>query len=141
MTLAMKGAINFVAANPFQPIPRLPSFWLNSHIYGKKHEPMADFPHRDLIVLEYNDVEESRRYKVLNTRREKEKAASNKNTQESVKANTVVFILLALLFNLCSSAKLDWEVCGSAGGTHGLLSNDYMVIRFGVYHIAHDGVK
>ncbi len=111
------------------------------HLYGKKHEPTSDFPHRDLIVLEYADVEESSRYKLLDARREKEKAASNQMTRESVKANTVVFTSLALLYNLCSSAKLDWEVCGSADGTHGLLSNDYKVIGFGVYHVAPDGVK
>jgi hypothetical protein len=49
--------------------------------------------------------------------------------------NIVVFTLLALLCNLCSSAYLDWKVCGSADGTHGLLSDDYKVIGFGVYHI------
>ncbi len=32
-------------------------------------------------------------------------------------------------------------MCGSADGTHGLLSNDYKVIGFGVYHVAPDGVK
>jgi hypothetical protein len=113
----------------------------SGHLYGKKHEPTSDFSHCDLIVLEYNDVEESSRYTVLNARREKEKAASNHNTQECGKANTVVFTSLALLYNLWSSAKLGWEVCGSADGTHGLLSNDYKVIGFGVYHIAPDGVK
>jgi hypothetical protein len=111
------------------------------HLYGKKHEPTSDFPHCDLIVLEYADFEESSRYKFLDARREKEKAASNQTTRESVKANTVVFPSLALLYNLCSSAKLDWEVCGSADGTHGLLSKDYKVIGFGVYHVAPDGVK
>jgi hypothetical protein len=111
------------------------------HLYGKKHEPTSDFPHHDLIVLEYADVEESSRYKLLDAQREKEKAASNQTTRESVKANTVVFTSLALLYNLCSSAKLNWEVCGSADGTHGLLSNDYKVIGFGVYHMAPDGVK
>jgi hypothetical protein len=32
-------------------------------------------------------------------------------------------------------------VCGSVDGTHGLLSNEYKVIGFGVYHVAPDGVK
>jgi hypothetical protein len=32
-------------------------------------------------------------------------------------------------------------VCGSADGTHGLLSNNYKVIGFDVYHVAPDGVK
>jgi hypothetical protein len=87
-------------------------------------------------------AEESSRYKLLDARREKEKAASNQTTpREYVKANNVVFTSLALLYNLCSSAKLDWEVCGSANGTHGLLSNDYNVIGFGVHHVAPDGVK
>jgi hypothetical protein len=103
------------------------------HLYGKKHEPTSDFPHCDLIVLEYADVEESSHYKLLDAQHEKEKAASNQTTRESVKANTVVFTSLALLYNLCSSAKLDWEMCGSADGIHGLLSNNYKVIRFGVY--------
>jgi hypothetical protein len=53
----------------------------------------------------------------------------------------VVFTSLALLFNLCSSANLDWNVCGSADGIHGLLSNDYKVIGFDVYHIGIEGVK
>jgi hypothetical protein len=53
----------------------------------------------------------------------------------------VVFTSLALLSNLCSSANLDWNVCGSADGTHGLLSNDYKVIGFVVYHIGTKGVK
>ena len=65
----------------------------------------------------------------------KEKAISNPHTREAVKANTVVFASLALLYNLCSAVKLGWEVCGSADDTHGLLSNDYKVIRFGVYHL------
>jgi hypothetical protein len=111
------------------------------HLCGKKHEVQTDFPHRDLIVLEYDDVEDSTRYKHLDARREKEKASSNRNTREAVKANTVVFTSLALLSNLCSSANLDWNVCGSADGTHGLLSNDYKVIGFGVYHIGTDGIK
>ncbi len=111
------------------------------HLCGKKHEVQTDFPHRDLIVLEYDDVEESARYKHLDAKREKEKASGNHNTRESVKANTVVFTSLALLCNLCSSANLDWNVCGSADGTHGLSSNDYKVIGFGVYHIGTDGIK
>jgi hypothetical protein len=53
----------------------------------------------------------------------------------------VVFTSLALLSNLCSSANLVWNVCGSADGTHGLLSNDYKVIGFGVYHIGTEGIK
>jgi hypothetical protein len=53
----------------------------------------------------------------------------------------MVFTSLPLLFNLCSSSNLDWNICGSADGTHGLLSNDYKVIGFGVYHIGTDGVK
>jgi hypothetical protein len=77
------------------------------HLYGKKHKPTSDFPHRDLIFLEYADVEESSRYKLLDAQGEQEKAASNQTTRESVKANTVVFTSLALLYNLCSSAKLD----------------------------------
>jgi hypothetical protein len=113
----------------------------SGNLYGKKHESTSDLPPRDLILLKYNDIEESSCYKVLNARREKEKAASNQNTQESVKANTVSFTLLALLYNLCSSAKLGWEVCGSADGTHSLLFNNYKLIGFGVYHIAPDGVK
>jgi hypothetical protein len=52
-----------------------------------------------------------------------------------------LFTYLALLYNLCSSAKLDWNVCGSVDGTHGLLSNDYKVIGFGVYHIGTEGIK
>jgi hypothetical protein len=77
----------------------------------------------------------------IDARREKEKTSSNRKTREAVKANTVVFTSLALLSNLCSSANLDWNVCGSADGTHGLLSNDYKVIGFGVYHIGTEGVK
>jgi hypothetical protein len=53
----------------------------------------------------------------------------------------VVFTSLALLSNLCSSSNLDWNVCGSADGIHGLLSNDYKVIDFGVYHTGTEGVK
>ena len=49
------------------------------HLYGKKHEPTSDFPHRDLIVLEYADVEESSRYKLLDARREKEKSGQQSN--------------------------------------------------------------
>ena len=47
------------------------------HLHGKKHEQMSNFPHRDLIVLEYDDVEESSCYKLLDARREKEKSASS----------------------------------------------------------------
>jgi hypothetical protein len=94
-----------------------------------------------LIVLEYDDVQDGSRYKHLDARREKEKATSNHNTREGVKANTVVFTSLSLLYNLCSSAKLDWNVCGSADGTHGLISNDYKVIGFGVYHIGTEGIR
>ena len=113
----------------------------SGHLCGKKHQLQTDFPHRDLIVLEYDDVQEGSRYKQLDARREKEKATSNHNTREGVKANTVVFTSLSLLYNLCSSAKLDWNVCGSADGTHGLISNDYKVIGFGVYHIGTEGIK
>jgi hypothetical protein len=60
-----------------------------------------DFPHRDLIVLEYDDVKDLPCYKHLDARREIEKASSNGNTREAVKANTVVFTSLALLSNLC----------------------------------------
>ncbi len=78
----------------------------------------------------------------LHARREKEKAYINRNAREAVKANTVVFTSLALLSDRCSSANLDWNVCCSADGTHGLLSNDYKVIGFiGVYHIGTEGVK
>jgi hypothetical protein len=111
------------------------------HLRGKKHEQISDFPHRDLIVLEYDDIEDSSRYKLLDAKREKEKSASNPNTREAVKANTVVFTSLALLYNLCSAAKLGWQVCGSADGTHGLISNDYKVIGFGVYHVGPHGIK
>jgi hypothetical protein len=44
-----------------------------------------DFPHRDLIVLEYDDVEDLPRFKHIDSRREKEKASSNRNTREAVK--------------------------------------------------------
>jgi hypothetical protein len=47
----------------------------------------------------------------------------------------------ALLYNLCSSANLDWNVGGSADGLHGLLLNHYKVIGFGVYHIGTEGIK
>jgi hypothetical protein len=113
----------------------------SGHLVGKKHQPLSGFPHRDLIILEYNDVEDLTRYQHLDERREKEKAASNPNTREAVKANTVVFTSLSLLCNLCSAAKLGWEVCGSADGTHGLLSNDYKVIGFGILHVGTEGVK
>jgi hypothetical protein len=76
----------------------------------------------------------SSHYKHLDARWEKEKEAGNPNTSKAVKANAVVFTYLPLLYNLCSSAKLDWQVCGSSNGMHGLLSNDYKVIVFGVYH-------
>jgi hypothetical protein len=113
------------------------------HLYGKKLEPTFDFPHQDLIVLKYDDIEESSRsYEHLDAQWEKGKAASNPNLWEAVKANTVVFTSLPLLYNLCSSAKLGWEVCGHPDSTHGLLSNDYyMVIGFGVYHVGPDRIK
>jgi hypothetical protein len=105
------------------------------HLCGKKHELQTDFPH------EYDDVQDGSHYKHLDARREKEKATSNHNTREGVKANTVVFTPLSLLYNLCSSAKLDGNVCGSPDGTHGLISKDYKVIGFGVYHIGTEGIK
>ena len=113
----------------------------SGHLCGKKADIQSNFPHRDLIVLDYDDVMDSPRYKQLNAQREKKMAASNRNTREDVKANTVVFTSLALLYNLCSAANLDWQVCGSADGTHGLLSNDYKVIGYGVLHVGTDGIK
>ena len=86
-------------------------------------------------------MQDGSRYKHLDARQEKEKVTSNHNTREGVKANTAVFTSLSLLYNLCSSAKLDWNVCGSADGIHGLISNDYKVIGFGVYHIGTEGIK
>jgi hypothetical protein len=96
----------------------------SGHLCGKKHVPQSDFLHHDLFVLEYTDVDESSHYyKHLDAIREKEKAASsNPNTREAIRAITaLVFISLALLCNFCSSAKLNWQVCGSDDGTHGLL--------------------
>jgi hypothetical protein len=115
---------------------------VGSSLLGK-NELQTDFPHPDLIVLEYDDVQDGSRYKYLDARREKEKATSNRYTRERVKANTIlVFTSLSLLYNLCSSAKLDWNVCGSADGTHGLIYNDYKAIGFGVYHIGTaEGIK
>ena len=40
MTLAVTGSMSFVATKPFQPIPRLPSVWLNS--LPVQHERFAD---------------------------------------------------------------------------------------------------
>jgi hypothetical protein len=78
---------------------------------------------------------------ILTPDKKRKSATTNHNTRERVKANTVMFTSLALLYNLCSSVKLDWNACGSADGTHGLLSNDYKVIGFRVYHIGTEGVK
>jgi hypothetical protein len=111
------------------------------HLCGKKHEVNTNFPHRDLIVLEYDNVEDSPHYQHLDARRKKKRHPSIIIPGRLVKANTVVFTSLALLSNLCSSANVDWNVCGSADGTHRLLSNDYKVLGFGVYHIGTEGVK
>jgi hypothetical protein len=60
-----------------------------------------------IFVLEYDDVEDTPCYQHLDARGEKEKSTSNCTTKEAVKANTVVFTSLALLFNLCSSSNLE----------------------------------
>jgi hypothetical protein len=46
----------------------------SGHLCGKKHELQTDFPHCDLIDLEYDDVQDGTRYKHLDSRREEEKA-------------------------------------------------------------------
>jgi hypothetical protein len=105
------------------------------HPCGKKHELQFNFLIHDVIVLAYDYAsKEPICYKHLHAQRKKEEEASNPNTREAVKANTVVFTSLALLYNLCSSSKLDWQVCGSANVTHGLLFNNYKMIGLGVYH-------
>ena len=40
----------------------------SGHLCGKKHQLQTDFPHRDLIVLEYDDVQDGSRYKQLDAR-------------------------------------------------------------------------
>jgi hypothetical protein len=67
----------------------------SGHLCGKKHELQIDFPHCDLIVLEYNDVQDGSSYKHLDARQEKEKTTSNhNNTRKGVNFNTVVLHLL-----------------------------------------------
>jgi hypothetical protein len=46
----------------------------SGHLCGKKDSLQSDSPHHDLIVLEYDDVEDTPGYKHLDARREKEKS-------------------------------------------------------------------
>jgi hypothetical protein len=57
-----------------------------------------------LIVLKYNDMEESSCSKHLDVQWRNEMASSNPNMREAVKANNGIFSSLALLYNLCASA-------------------------------------
>jgi hypothetical protein len=79
----------------------------SGYLCRKKHGSQSEFLHCDLILLEYDNVEESRRHKHLGDARQvKEQEGSNPN--KAVKGNPFVFTHLALLYNLYYSAKLDW---------------------------------
>jgi hypothetical protein len=120
----------------------------SGHLYGKKHEPTSDFPHCDLIVLEYADVEESSRYKLLDARHEKKKSGQQ-SQGPAIKTHRTLSRLTPLYLPhlLCCTIfvpQLSWigrYVVVRMVHKVSFLSNDYKVIGSSVYHVASDGVK
>ena len=93
---------------------------------GKKYQEKV--PHRDLIVLDYDDRTEVPRIGQLSDKR-----------PEAAKEHTMVFTSLALLRAICDAKKLDWRVVGSVDGAANTTSNDYVLLACGVFSITEDG--
>jgi hypothetical protein len=87
-----------------------------------------DHPHRDLIVLDSDEVPLNARWQFLKNASEKKH-----KTGRDPRRRTVVFSSLSLLAIAIMCDDVDWQVCATVDGTHGMSNSSYKLLTLGIY--------
>ena len=84
-------------------------------------------PHRNMIVLDFDEVPNDPRWHELHSAPE-----SKHRTGPDTRGRTMVFSSVALLGNILAAQRENWEVSASTDGTHGMSNTKYTLICFGI---------